>query len=97
MPTSAAELVDPKWKGRVGWAPDAWDELVALWRSLNLQMARVMDGAPEDIRRCPRMRHNLDQIAFVVPPPEQPATLEYLMCDYVTHLEHHLAQVFHPA
>lgn len=72
----------------------AWEELIRLWRSLNLQLARVMEGASDVTLQRPRPRHNLDQIAFVPPPPGQPATLEYLMCDYVVHLAHHLAQIF---
>jgi hypothetical protein len=27
-------------------------------------------------------------------PAEEPTTLEYLMSDYVAHLEHHLKQIF---
>ena len=71
-------------------APGA--SLLTLWREFNLQIARVFDAMPEAIRSAPRARHNLHQIAFHEVAEEQPATLQYLMDDYVDHLEHHLAQ-----
>jgi hypothetical protein len=76
---------------RYGDAP--WDELVALWSHFNVQLARVIEATPSEIRARPRLRHNLDRVAFVPPPEGTPATLEYFMRDYVVHLEHHLAQI----
>jgi DinB superfamily len=78
--------------GRYQDAP--WEELVTLWRTFNLQLARVMEGVPDEARLRPRLRHNLDQIGFATVPQGEPATLDHLMRDYVTHLEHHLAQIF---
>ena len=77
--------------GRYHDAP--WEELVTLWRTFNLQIARVMEGIPDDVRLRQRVRHNLDQIGFETVPQSEPATLDQLMCDYVRHLEHHLAQI----
>ncbi len=70
-----------------------WDDLIALWRSFNLHIARFMDIIPEDVRMRPRVRHNLDQIATNAVPRDKPATLDYFMRDYVVHLKHHLAQI----
>lgn len=79
---------------RAGAYQDApWDDLITLWRTFNLQIARVMEGASETARLRHRTRHNLDQIGFAVPPGE-PVTLDLLMRDYVRHLEHHLGQIF---
>ena len=77
--------------GRYGDAP--WEELVTLWRTINLQLARVMEGTPEDVRRRACERHSLDAIGVVLMPGE-PATLEHVMKDYVGHLQHHLRQIF---
>jgi hypothetical protein len=71
-----------------------WRELVLLFALFNLQLARVMDAIPAEIRAMPRARHNLDRVAFRTIPASEPATLEYFMRDYVVHLEHHLAQIF---
>jgi hypothetical protein len=71
-----------------------WQELVELWRAYNLHLARVMEAVPEEIRLRPRSTHNLDRIAWVAIPVDQPASLDYFMQDYVTHLKHHLRQIF---
>jgi hypothetical protein len=80
---------------RAGRYQDApWDDLVALWRTFNLQIARVMAAVPDEIRLRERMTHNVDQIGFETIPQGRPATLDHLMRDYVAHLEHHLRQIF---
>jgi hypothetical protein len=76
------------------YAAAPWCDLVGLWRGFNLHLARVMANAPDDVRRRPRTKHNLDQIAWHTIPRDQPATLQYFMDDYVDHLEHHLEQIF---
>jgi DinB superfamily len=70
-----------------------WKDLVELWRLYNHHIAFVMAATGEGARMEPRARHSLDRIAFNVVPASQPATLDYLMRDYVDHLEHHLRQI----
>ena len=70
-----------------------WIELVALWREYNRHLARVMAAIPIDVRLRPRRRHNLNEIAMRSAPAEEPSTLDYLMRDYVEHLQHHLKQI----
>ena len=70
-----------------------WGELLELWRSFNLQIARVMEAAPAEQRTRPRVRHNLHELAWVTVPQCEPATLDYFMADYVAHLQHHLRQI----
>ena len=70
-----------------------WTELVTLWRAYNLHLARVMTVAPESARLRVHSVHNLDEIAFQTVPAQEPATLDYFMRDYVTHLRHHLRQI----
>jgi hypothetical protein len=71
----------------------AWNDLVALWRSFNLHLARVMEAAPEDVRTRERRRHNLDRISFAEVGPGAPVTLDFFMADYVEHMKHHLRQI----
>lgn len=71
-----------------------WETLVSLWRSYNLHLAHVMAHAPAEVLQRERAAHTLDRIAFKTVPPDRPATLEYLMRDYVGHLKHHLRQIF---
>jgi hypothetical protein len=81
------------WVESQRYASAPWRELVALWRSFNLHLARLMDATPDEIANVARDPHNLDSIGFRDLPEGEPATLAWFMNDYVDHLEHHLAQV----
>lgn len=70
-----------------------WKELLELWRSFNLHIARVMEAAPAEERLRPRAMHNLDELAWKPVPRTEPATLDDFMADYVAHLRHHLRQI----
>ena len=82
-----------RWVAVQRYAEEAWNDLVGLWRGLNLHIARVMENVSDDVAHAPRTTHNLDQIAFRTVPRDEPATLGYFMADYVDHLEHHLGQI----
>jgi len=71
-----------------------WPRLVDLWRAYNLHLLHVMAFTPADqlTKRC--VQHSLQTIAFETVTESEPATLEYLMKDYVVHLKHHLRQIF---
>lgn len=85
--------VQDAWVSAQHYSDAPWRELVELWRSFNLHIARVMEAAPAEQRLRPRARHNLHELAWVAIPPDEPATLDYFMADYVAHLKHHLAQI----
>lgn len=70
-----------------------WSELIDLWLAFNLQLVRVMNAVPDDIRARAHSRHNLDQRAFSPVAPGSAVTLDYFMPDYVVHLHHHLRQI----
>jgi hypothetical protein len=82
------------WVRAQRYADAPWAGLVELWRAYNLHLLHVMASAPGEVLRQPRASHSLDRIAFHAVDASQPATLEYLMRDYVAHLRHHLAQIF---
>ena len=82
------------WVGAQRYEDASWAELVELWRLYNLHIAHVMAGASAGDLARPRARHSLDRIAWRRGARDAPATLEYLMRDYVAHLEHHLGQIF---
>lgn len=71
----------------------AWPDLVHAWRTYNHQIDEVIRAAPASELDRPRARHNLDRIGFEPLPDGQPATLRFLMRDYVAHLQHHLRQI----
>ncbi len=73
-----------------------WTDLLELWRSFNLQIARVMEAIPADQRLRPRTRHNLDELAWRPVPRSEPASLDYFLGDFVAHVMLHLGQIIKP-
>jgi hypothetical protein len=76
------------------YADESWPELIQLWSAYNLHLHHVASVVPAAILTKPRATHTLDQIAFNLVEKSKPATLEYLIRDYVDHLRHHLDQIF---
>ncbi|RPE08959.1 GNAT family N-acetyltransferase [Chitinophaga lutea] len=60
-----------------------WKELVQLWKTLNLHIARILPLIP-----AKALGH------IVVIGPGAPVTLQYIAEDYLRHLQHHLNQIF---
>jgi hypothetical protein len=81
------------WVRVQGYGDAPWQELLMLWQSYNLQLARVMAAVPPEIRLREHRKHNLHQIGWQIVAEDEPATLDYLMSDYVGHLKHHLRQI----
>jgi DinB superfamily len=93
------ELVFPgyeqeQWVSSQRYRDESWSEVIQLWSSYNLHLLHVASAIPEDVLTKPRSHHSLDQIAFNLVDKNDPATLEYLIRDYMDHLRHHLNQVF---
>lgn len=82
------------WVNSQKYADESWPELIALWSAYNLHLHHVASVIPPAILTKPRANHTLDQIAFNLVEKSEPATLEYLIRDYVDHLRHHLNQIF---
>jgi hypothetical protein len=70
-----------------------WMELVTLFRLYNTHIASVIEAIPQERLSLQRSVHNLHEIGWNTVPREQPATLEYLIRDYLGHMKHHLAQI----
>lgn len=69
--------------GQNNWQGQATAEITQLWASLNVQIVAVLKNLPKEKRQAP-----------ILLPNGEPATLEFLVKDYLEHLEHHLAQIF---
>jgi hypothetical protein len=82
-----------EWVRAQRYQDEPWALLVNLWRFYNLHLAHVCRHAPEGERLRPRSRHNLHEIGFAPVSPDEPATLDHLMRDYVDHLKSHLRQI----
>ncbi|MBI5914951.1 MAG: DinB family protein [Bacteroidetes bacterium] len=65
------------------WQGQPTGQVVALWASLNTQIVAVLKNLPKEKLPQP-----------IVLPDGTAATLQFLIEDYLAHLEHHLAQIF---
>ena len=83
-----------QWVNSQNYRDEPWSEVIQLWSSYNLHLVHVASAIPEDVLTKPRSNHTLDQIAFKLVDKSEPATLEYLIRDYLDHLRHHLDQIF---
>lgn len=81
------------WIAAQGYGDEPWPQLVQLWRLYNLHLLHVASRIPADVLRRPRHPHSLHVIAWELVDEGEPATLEYLVRDYVGHLKHHLGQI----
>ena len=83
-----------QWVSSQKYQDESWSAVIDLWSAYNLHLLHVASVIPEDVLTKPRSPHTLDQIAFNLVDKNTPATLEYLIRDYVDHLQHHLDQIF---
>lgn len=83
-----------QWVASQHYREASWPLLVELWRTYNLHLAHLVSHIPEDKLTRPRQAHSLHKIAWQPVGESEPATLEYLIRDYVGHLKHHLRQIF---
>jgi hypothetical protein len=83
-----------RWVSSQKYRDESWPDLIQLWSAYNFHLLHVVSVIPENILTKARESHSLDQIAFNLVDKNQPATLEYLIRDYVDHLRHHLDQIF---
>ncbi len=82
-----------EWVRVQAYCESPWKELVELWRSYNVLLARIVDAIPSDVLSRPRPRHSLHRIAWKSFSEKEPASLDDLITDYVDHLDHHVAQI----
>ena len=83
-----------QWVSSQKYSDESWSEVIQLWSAYNLHLLHIVSVIPEDVLTKARSPHTLDQIAFNLVDKNDPATLEYLIRDYVDHLRHHLDQIF---
>lgn len=82
------------WVATNHYQQSTWPQLIDLWSAYNLHLHHLMSHADAAKLNTPCTLHTLPEIAFKTVPQSEPVTLEYLMKDYVDHLQHHLNQIF---
>ena len=89
-----ADYEQDQWVSTQKYRDESWPDVIDLWSSYNLHLLHVVSVIPEDVLTKMRAQHTLDEIAFKDLDKNEPATLEFLIRDYVDHLQHHLDQIF---
>jgi len=82
-----------QWNQAQHYQAEPWPALVSLWPAYNLHLAHIIAHIPEATLTQKRHPHTLDKIAWQTVPVDEPTTLEYLIRDYIGHLQEHLAQL----
>lgn len=82
-----------EWVSTQHYQQSSWPLLINLWKSYNLHLLHVVSSISEEKLKQPCRQHTLHKIAFVLLDESEPATLEYLVLDYIVHLKHHLRQI----
>ena len=70
-----------------------WRELLALWRSYNVHIARIVGAMSDEELHKARPRDGLDPASWGAVLAHDPVTLDHFVVDYVQHLERHLTQI----
>jgi hypothetical protein len=83
-----------QWVSAQRYNDEPWPDLIELWRAYNMHLLHVVSLIPQRVLTQPREKHNLDEIAFRTFDRNTPATLDYLIRDYLDHLKHHLDQIW---
>ena len=86
-----------QWNQVQHYQEEPWLELVKLWQAYNLHLAHVIAQIPETTLTHKRHPHTLDKIAWQTVHADEPTTLEYLIRDYLGHLQEHLGQLMEAA
>lgn len=81
------------WVAIQGYQECSWRWIVDFWESYNLRIAEFVDRLPDETRLRRRKRHNLHELAWKAVPSHESTTLDYLIKDYIGHLEHHVRQI----
>ena len=71
------------WVRTQAYQSESWEHLVQLWKFYNLHLLHVVAAIPEN---------RLTSLCFIG--DNEPVTLEFIITDYIRHLEHHLQQIF---
>jgi hypothetical protein len=83
-----------EWVAAQHYQQASWPLLVGLWKMYNLHLLHTVSHIPSHQLTKLHREHSLDKIAWKVLSASEPATLEYLIRDYIGHMKHHLRQIF---
>jgi hypothetical protein len=85
--------IQDQWVAIQDYQHQDWIWLIDFWANYNRLIARLIDRVPDPVKLKQHTNHCLHGMAWKTVPEDEPATLDYLMKDYVGHLEHHVCQI----
>jgi hypothetical protein len=71
----------------------SWKNMIQLWSFFNLHFGNFIARIPDEVILAKHQEHNLDKYMMNPLAKSNPATLNYLIRDYMYHLEHHVGQI----
>jgi DinB superfamily len=71
-----------EWVAVQQWQQKSWEEIIALWKLYNDHILHLFQNADES------------KLFNTMTLGEEIYTLQFLIDDYITHMEHHLRQIF---
>ena len=83
-----------RWVSLQRYQDEPWNDILTLWTAYNRHLIHIVGAIPRHELGEPRRVHSLARIAWQPIDDRQPATLGYLITDYVGHLRHHLSQIY---
>jgi hypothetical protein len=83
-----------EWVAAQHYQQASWPQLVELWKAYNLHLLHAVSHIPAQHLGKLHREHSLHKIAWKLLSENEPATLEYLIRDYIGHMKHHLRQIF---
>lgn len=69
------------------------NQLIEIWYHLNSHIVELIRGIPESTILQKTIDHNFDQICMNRIQASEETNLDYLIEDYIFHIEHHLCQI----
>jgi hypothetical protein len=73
---------------------ESWQNLIQLWKSYNLHLCHIISVIPEEKIIKELNKHSIEKLSFQKATHNKPITLEYMIRDYLSHMQHHLNQIF---
>lgn len=71
-----------------------WKDLIEHWKLNNVHILNIIKQVSHNRLKQNFTEHNFDKIAWKVVDKSIPVNLEYLIIDYIEHMNHHLNQIF---
>ncbi|MFY0600149.1 MAG: DinB family protein [Cyclobacteriaceae bacterium] len=81
------------WVDAQNYQDEDWKDVINLFVSINMRIAKVTAKIPSDIMTMPRENHSISWHLYADKKNEDPFTLEFLVWDYIAHVENHLKQI----